>query len=270
MLQKRLLVALAGIPLLLFLILSDFLNRIPFILFLMLLSLFLQDELYMILRLKKASLNRIYYLATGMLLVFSFYSGRLLLPSFLFIFLFALYAVFLLFKNEYSEMIHSLSFYSFGLLYGPFLIGHFYLLKSTGPGKYYFFIIVLFIWANDTFAYFTGSLFGRKKLPLKASPNKSYAGVAGGLLFSFLSLFLSEALIGGRVAFPLAEKTLLTVLFGPLVFFADLIESGLKRSAQIKDSGKFLPGHGGILDRFDTWLVTLPFFYYYLCFTGRL
>lgn len=270
MLHKRILVALIGIPLLVFLILTEVLDRLPFMLFCMLLTLFIQDELYSIFLLKKVSLPRLYYLATGMLLVFSFYSGRLLLPSFLLVFLIALYASLLLFKNEYSGMIHSLSFYSFGMIYGPFLIGHFYLLKSAEPGKYYFLILALFIWASDTFAYFTGSLFGKKKLPLKASPNKSYAGVIGGLLFSFLSLFLSEALTGGRVTFPLGEKILIAVLFGFLVLFADLIESGLKRSVRIKDSGKFLPGHGGLLDRFDTWLLALPLFYYYLRLTGRI
>jgi phosphatidate cytidylyltransferase len=167
-------------------------------------------------------------------------------------------------------MFTTLSLYAFGLLYVPFLAGHIFLLKDTGPGRYYLFVIVLFIWFNDTFAYFSGTLFGTKKLPLKASPKKSYAGVAGGLLFSFLSLFLSELILGRMVSFRLAEKVFLALVFGFLVFFSDLVESALKRSVKIKDSGALLPGHGGILDRFDTWLVTIPLFYYLLIFAGKL
>ncbi len=121
--------------------------------------------------------------------------------------------------------------------------------------------LLLFTWVNDTGAYFTGSLFGKTPFYPAISPKKTWEGTIGGLLFVllfasilshfFLELELQEWLILG----------LIVAIFGSL---GDLVESMLKRGLHIKDSGTLLPGHGGILDRFDAFIFMLPFACFYL------
>ena len=124
-------------------------------------------------------------------------------------------------------------------------------------------IYVLFvfglIWAADSGAYFIGKSFGKRKLAFKISPGKTVEGLVGGLLFAFI-----VALIFALIAqLPLAKwlwwtgLVLVTVLFSVL---GDLFESMLKRQANVKDSGCWVPGHGGILDRIDSLTAAVPIF----------
>ncbi|MDD5066863.1 MAG: phosphatidate cytidylyltransferase [bacterium] len=269
MLFKRVITAAIGIPVLIFIMLSNTLYQIPFLLFVITLNILGHREMIRMFRLKGIKVSTTYSVISGILLILLFYGKPGHIPSFAFSVCIVVYAVILLFRNEYKDFLAQTAFYTFALFYITFLSGHFIALKSAGNGSYYLFMMVLFIWLNDTFAYFSGALFGKKKLFIKASPKKSYAGLAGGMIFSFFSLFLSEIIVRHRINFPLAEKVLIAFLFGLIVTFSDLIESALKRSVGIKDSGTLIPGHGGILDRFDTWFVTLPLFYYYLKLTGR-
>ncbi|MBR9923341.1 MAG: phosphatidate cytidylyltransferase [Bacteroidetes bacterium] len=127
-------------------------------------------------------------------------------------------------------------------------------------GEYFYANIVmgllLMTWANDTGAYLLGSRFGKHKLFPRVSPNKTIEGfVGGGIVTLLLAVglgFLFEEL--GR--FDWLVLALIVVIFGTL---GDLIESMLKRSRQVKDSGTLLPGHGGLLDRFDGFIFLLPF-----------
>ena len=121
-----------------------------------------------------------------------------------------------------------------------------------------FFIL---LWTNDTFAYLTGIMFGRHRLFERISPKKSWEGFFGGLVCTVaLSLLMAKW-------FPILPYyhwmavAAITVVFG---VYGDLIESLLKRNLKIKDSGRFLPGHGGILDRFDSVLPAAPMVYFYL------
>lgn len=118
-------------------------------------------------------------------------------------------------------------------------------------------------WANDTFAYITGSLLGKNKLFERLSPKKTWEGSFGGLLFSLLfayifSLFFDE--------FTLIEWLLFSVIIVVFGTFGDLFESMLKRYANIKESGNVMPGHGGILDRIDSILFVAPFIFIYIYF----
>ncbi len=112
---------------------------------------------------------------------------------------------------------------------------------------------------NDTFAYITGVLFGRHKLFERISPKKSWEGFFGGLVFAVAASVLFGHLIGGNLMF---WGGLGIVIVGGAVF-GDFIESLLKRSAGVKDSGNILPGHGGFLDRVDSLLFTVPLVYTY-------
>ncbi len=116
----------------------------------------------------------------------------------------------------------------------------------------------LLIWANDTFAYLTGRFFGKRKLAPQISPNKTIEGLAGGLLF-MLAVAANLHLL-----FPI-ESMATWICFGVLIGLTgntgDLFESWLKRRRGIKDSGTLLPGHGGVLDRLDSFIFSAPFIY---------
>ena len=113
----------------------------------------------------------------------------------------------------------------------------------------------LILWIYDSGAYITGSLFGKHKMMEHISPKKSWEGFAGGAVLGFLTAFLVSA---SFTEFSLGEWmiiALIIIIFGTL---GDFAESMLKRSAGIKDSGSVLPGHGGILDRFDAVFIAAP------------
>lgn len=113
----------------------------------------------------------------------------------------------------------------------------------------------LILWIYDSGAYIAGSMFGKHKMLERVSPKKSWEGFLGGMLLGFLTAFLVSA---SFTEFSLSEWmiiALMIVIFGTL---GDFVESMLKRSAGIKDSGSILPGHGGILDRFDAVFIASP------------
>ena len=114
------------------------------------------------------------------------------------------------------------------------------------------------IWSNDTFAYVCGRLFGRTKLFERISPKKTWEGTIGGIVFALIagycwSTWLSEL--------PLSFWLIAAPLVALSAIFGDLFESQFKRQIGVKDSGNILPGHGGILDRFDAALMAIPVFY---------
>ncbi|MGZ3884539.1 MAG: phosphatidate cytidylyltransferase [Bacteroidia bacterium] len=122
--------------------------------------------------------------------------------------------------------------------------------------------IILLIWANDTFAYLAGSLLGKHKLYERISPGKTWEGSIGGGLLTIASTFVISNWYNELQLHQWMIIALLVVVFGTI---GDLVESMLKRQANIKDSGKIMPGHGGILDRFDSLLFVSPLIYAYLC-----
>ncbi|HEU4497119.1 MAG TPA: phosphatidate cytidylyltransferase [Flavobacterium sp.] len=118
--------------------------------------------------------------------------------------------------------------------------------------------IFLIIWTNDTFAYIVGKLIGKTKLYEKISPKKTVEGFAGGLLFAMIiSYFIAVYLVAQPILTWIAIS-LICSIFGTL---GDLIESKFKRIAGVKDSGKIMPGHGGILDRLDSVIFAAPFIF---------
>lgn len=119
------------------------------------------------------------------------------------------------------------------------------------------------IWCNDTFAYLTGRLIGKNKLFERISPKKTWEGTIGGIVFASSAGFIFSYLTDMSLVFWLPAAFL--AAFGAI--FGDLFESMIKRSLGIKDSGNILPGHGGILDRFDATLFAAPLFFtwYIIC-----
>lgn len=124
------------------------------------------------------------------------------------------------------------------------------------------FIWLAFIgtWASDTFAFFVGTKFGKHKLCPAISPGKSREGFVGGIVGTAICL----AGLGYLFALSLVHMIILGILVALIATLGDLVESSFKRWTGIKDSGQILPGHGGVLDRFDSLLFTVPLVYYYV------
>ncbi len=121
-----------------------------------------------------------------------------------------------------------------------------------------FFLFVL-IWSSDTFAYFAGRLFGKHKMAPKISPKKTWEGFAGGVILTLILSFFIEKFHADLRGNWIIVGFLVSV-FAPL---GDLVESQLKRTFGVKDSGNIIPGHGGILDRLDSFIICVPVVYLY-------
>ena len=136
-------------------------------------------------------------------------------------------------------------------------------------GPYHYGIVLGFLvilWLNDTGAYFVGSLIGKHKLFERISPGKTWEGSAGGAVFAILTAWGLSFLFTQLDVVHWIFLSLIIVITGTL---GDLVESMLKRSLGIKDSGNILPGHGGMLDRFDAVLLSAPFVFVYLALFCR-
>jgi phosphatidate cytidylyltransferase len=144
---------------------------------------------------------------------------------------------------------------AFALLYPGFVAGFIFLLARSGEGFSYIATLVILVGCNDTFAYIFGVLLGKHPLAPKISPKKTWEGFVGGLIFTsigsalaFYYLLDHHPAIGALAGF--AGVLAATV--------GDLVESAIKRDLSIKDMGTLLPGHGGMLDRLDSALITAP------------
>jgi phosphatidate cytidylyltransferase len=124
-------------------------------------------------------------------------------------------------------------------------------------------LFLCLVFGNDMAAYFAGSLWGAStRLNLPISPQKSVVGFAAGLLGSFIIIGFFLLAAPDFMRFGVLGNVLLGLLVGIAVIFGDLIESGLKRSARVKDSGIAIPGRGGMLDSIDSLLFSAPLYYY--------
>lgn len=135
-------------------------------------------------------------------------------------------------------------------------IGFMYFYETRNNGLIYILFALLIVWVTDTGAYIFGRLFGKNKLWPEISPNKTIEGFVGGILSStIIAIIFSINYDMPLSMLPLILVTWLFSMFGQL---GDLVESALKRHFDVKDSGNLLPGHGGILDRFDSFIFVLP------------
>lgn len=175
---------------------------------------------------------------------------------FLIILLHALYII--IGRATYDEMAFSFT----GVLLFAWTLSHLILIRETFPqGFYYILLCFIITWSTDTGAYFFGRFFGRHKLSPIISPNKTVEGAIGGTLFCVLVVF---ALKDYFLSIPLHILVTITVLASFVGQVGDLLESAVKRWAGVKDSGSIIPGHGGILDRFDSLTLVAPLLYYFL------
>ncbi|SDG07252.1 phosphatidate cytidylyltransferase [Desulfosporosinus hippei] len=145
------------------------------------------------------------------------------------------------------------------VLYAVVMLSHLYLLRQLPRGIEWTMLTIFLVWATDTGAYLIGRQFGKHLLAPNVSPKKTIEGSIGGLAFSVIVALVSWNIIGGA---PWHIYIVIGVIIGISAQIGDLFESALKRSAGVKDSGNLIPGHGGILDRFDSLIFALPLVYY--------
>lgn len=158
----------------------------------------------------------------------------------------------------------------FGAAYIGWAVGLILLLRGLGgpdAGLGHVITVLLTVWANDIGAYFIGTAFGRHKLMPEVSPNKSVEGALAGLVAGVCVGVGARALgaaFGWWPQVPIVHAVALSLAVGVAGQAGDLAESAMKRNAHVKDSGTFLPGHGGVLDRIDSVLFAIPVAYYYV------
>lgn len=148
-----------------------------------------------------------------------------------------------------------------GLVYIPFFLGHLILIRDSRGGETWIFFLMAVIFAGDIAAYYVGTSFGRHKLAPNVSPGKTVEGSLGGLAANLLVGALFKKCYFPQ--FGWVQWIGLTLTLGVVGQAGDLFESMFKRSAGVKDSGRIVPGHGGLLDRIDALLFAGPALYYF-------
>lgn len=188
---------------------------------------------------------------------YPFYFTVVLIPVALIPFVIELYI------NKKNPIVN-VAILTFGWIYIVFPFYIVSLIRNFNTDLNWKLIIGMFvlIWSNDTFAYLTGRFFGKNKLFERISPKKTWEGTIGGFAFTLLAGSLFSLFTNGDTFFWIISA----LIISPCSIFGDLFQSLMKRHAGVKDSGNILPGHGGILDRFDAALFTAPFFFTWIIF----
>lgn len=152
-----------------------------------------------------------------------------------------------------------------GSIYTGWFLSYLILIRNFTTSRLTFFLIAT-VWANDTAAYLIGTFIGRGQHQLAPfiSPKKTWEGALGG----FLGAVATAYLFGGIFQIPFIHTLILALIISATAQIGDLVESFLKRKAGVKNSSEILPGHGGILDRLDSFILSAPIFYYYCLWFG--
>ncbi len=171
------------------------------------------------------------------------------------------------FKNQnYTKSTELVGTYIFNFAYSGLMLGHVVLLKSFPNGDFIILLMLVITWFTDTGAYFTGKYLGKHKLNLKSSPNKTLEGYIGGFISAVCFGVLLITLFPDEYNISYISMVLLSGIISIISVFGDLAESIIKRSSGVKDSKSYIPGHGGVLDVFDSMIYTSPVLYYLITF----
>lgn len=202
---------------------------------------------------------------TNAMIAMSMINLEYLLLNFIFVFLIFLLELYRNNPNPFTNI----AFTFFGLLYVavPFSLLNYFPNPAFLPGVYHTSFLLGFffmIWINDTGAYLLGTALGRHKLFERVSPKKTWEGALGGALLTFVSAYVISLYYSNIYLRDWLVIAAIVVVFGT---YGDLFESMFKRSINTKDSGTILPGHGGVLDRFDSVFMAAPFVFVYLLMT---
>lgn len=265
---QRILTALVGAPLVIGLV---YVGGVPFVVLVLVASLLAQRELYGLFVAGGAKPYQWAGLLLGALLV-----GRVLWPALLVVALVIAVLMFVALPFERDETPHhNIAATLFGVFYPTTLFSFLAELRlargeTVGNDEAFWLTLAVFllIWSADSFAYYAGRAFGKHPLAPRVSPKKTWEGAVGGAAGAVLVGVVLKLTALSFLAWPhVIVLALLGGCFSPL---GDLAESRLKRAVGIKDSGTILPGHGGLLDRFDALILTVPLVYLYLAYVAQL
>jgi phosphatidate cytidylyltransferase len=168
------------------------------------------------------------------------------------------------FSEELSPLPNRMGTTVLGIIYVPFLLSHITLINKLPQGVFWVLLLMATVWIGDTFALAFGSWIGRHKLSPRISPHKTIEGFVACFVGAILTVFVCRSLFFPTLMIVDALMVATGIaLFGQL---GDLSESMIKRGAKVKDSGTLIPGHGGMLDRLDSFLFAAPFLYYFLVY----
>lgn len=220
---------------------------------------------------EKATIKRLVSSLGGTYLfsaVFAYSNGLVDSHIFLPYLLFLMFTMIAELYDKASSPINNWAFTLFGQIYcaGTFSLLNYITSVPNTPGEmvhfpYFALAIFVFVWLNDTGAYLVGSMFGKRKLFERISPKKSWEGFYGGLAFALIASQVFAWLMPSTSWYAWLGLAGTVVAFGT---WGDLIESLMKRTLGVKDSGHVLPGHGGMLDRFDSVMMAIPAAYIYI------
>lgn len=258
---KRVLTAFVGIPILVLFIELGGLFFTFLVLFFIILSLL---EFFKLIEKKGFNRSKIPAFILSGFLVLTAYFGRLHIVNFIILTSFILIFFIYILNSKISGSILNLGLTFFGIFYLGYLLSHAVLLRGyEKDGKFFLYLSLVVTMLNDTGGYFFGRFFGKHKLAPSISPSKTVEGLFGGFLIGIPSGMLINHFFRDY-------RVVLIFLLSFLICFSavlgDLAESLLKRDAEVKDSGAFFPGHGGVLDRMDSLLFTIPTTYYFVHF----
>lgn len=222
-------------------------------------------ELYRVVNIEKTILGLVGYLSSIIYyIVIRFADGRYVMPTLIGMVLLCLAVyVFTFPKYETQKVLMAI----FGVIYVPVLMSYLYLIRMTEDGIYTFWLIFIGSWICDTFAYLTGVTCGKHKMAPVLSPKKSVEGAIGGVLGAAIVGAIYGFIIGPNleaVSYPVVAFAVMCGVAGLVSMIGDLSASAIKRNYEIKDYGKLIPGHGGILDRFDSVIFIAPVIFYIL------
>lgn len=274
MILPRLLTAIIGIPVIL---LAIYFGGVPFFILILIVVLFSLQEYFFIIDKTHYSVQKTNGYIFGFLIVLAVYfNGSKILAqaqsqlttvvftlSLIVCFLYEILRMYFV-KTETNGSIIRIALTLFGIFIISWTFSYILLIRDLNPyGDKYTFFLFLLIWLADTGAYVVGKKFGRLRLSPKISPQKTVEGAVGGIVTSVFFGAIMWKLLPLK-ELKLSEIIVLSFFITIIAFISDLSESLLKRDVGLKDSDVLLPGHGGMLDRFDSFMFTAPFFYYYL------
>ena len=220
-------------------------------------------ELYRVFQIEKSAAGIVGYVAAIVFylnLYFGFITDAMVLPLLFMIVLLAVY-VFSYPKYKADQIMACF----FALFYVAFMLSFIYQTRMLDGGKYLVWLIFLCSWGSDTCAYCVGMLIGKHKMSPILSPKKSIEGAVGGVVGAALLTALYVSIFRSQLDITMTEVWILAGVsaIGALIsMVGDLAASAIKRNYDIKDYGKLIPGHGGILDRFDSVIFTAPLIYF--------
>ena len=164
------------------------------------------------------------------------------------------------FLKREKDTIVDVSVTILGMIYIGWFFSYFLFIRNLTEHGAYLFFLIFTIWAMDIVAYLVGKKFGRHKIAPNISPKKSWEGAIAGFITCIIAadIFSGFAMINGTHAI------ILGIIIGIVAQLSDLVESVIKRDAGVKDASNVIPGHGGFLDRMDSFILTAPIMYYYV------